>query len=578
MSRPTVFAMAPALLLATLTWSPVASALRVNACGEDAAIGPGLINLQMAILAGGDITFDCRGRAELHVRQSHTINQRTTIDGGGTVTLVVERSSLPTFTVAFQQQLQLRHITLRSAGTVPAGQSPGLATVLVGRRARSTWTDVTVNALARPLFVLQEGQGIIEGGSFTGGTDPLRVQDGYLEIGKNTAFTNWTTAVRMDKGRLRIAGATFRRSRLILSGCELAISDAVFEDNDVRTAGLSGGAIDTDCKGQIERSIFRNNKAVAGGAIELRAVRDLRLFRLRFFGNEATGDGGAVHRQAFLSFRNTPQRILSIHHTVFRGNVARNGGGAWIGSGIVDVRAAHFANNIAAQQAGALYGRALRVTRGTFVRNRAGQEGGAMHAYIARHPFAGLTTNVVSNTLVVQNDAPRGAGIYGSALRIINSTIADNQGPGIDGGQSTVAPAITVINSLLVANSGPDCFLASGNRGVIVDGGSNLQFPNGTCPGMPIRDPTLDPLYAPVVGSPALDGATLQVCVDGPVQGRDVYGEPRPQGRGCSIGAVEGAVDRLVYDRLKRRGHEVPRDLIQSLRDALSRFEQQRVR
>lgn len=129
-----------------------------------------------------------------------------------------------------------------------------------------------------------------------------------------------------------------------------------------------------------------------------------------------------------------------------------------------------------------------------------------------------------------------------------------------------------------MANSGPDCFLASGNRGVIVDGGSNLQFPNGTCPGVPIRDPTLDPLYAPVVGSPALDGATLQVCVDGPVQGRDVYGEPRPQGRGCSIGAVEGAVDRLVFDRLKRRGQEVPRDLIQSLRDALSRFEQRRVR
>src|SRR5260370_20563386 len=52
---------------------------------------------------------------------------------------------------------------------------------------------------------------------------------------------------------------------------------------------------------------------------------------------------------------------------------------------------------------------------------------------------------------------------------------------------------------------------------------------------------------------PATGGADLGACTTAPVNGVDVYGQRRPQGKGCTIGAVEGDIEDLLTRRLRGR-------------------------
>jgi hypothetical protein len=87
----------------------------------------------------------------------------------------------------------------------------------------------------------------------------------------------------------------------------------------------------------------------------------------------------------------------------------------------------------------------------------------------------------------------------------------------------------------------------------LIDLGNNLQYPDSSC-GASLRtaDPMLDSLYVPLLGGPALGGGRLTLCIPDPVSARDVFGHHRPQGKSCSIGAVEGSLEDLLHRRRAR--------------------------
>ena len=554
------------LALILFSFSATSSALEVTACASDTQAGAGT-NLKQAIAAGGVVTFRCAAGTRLLVADSHSLPADTVIDGGGAVTLVVRLDIAPAFVVGANQRLTITRLRLEGDRRVPGGRTPGITTVLVGNGGTAVWRGVLAQKLDRPMFVMQSGRAILEETSFSDGPDPVRTTgDAQLEV-RGGRFERMPGAIYADGGRVTIAGTRFTGSRLVLNHCELQIADATFSDNDVRGAGLSGGALDTDCKGLVTRTLFQNNRAVHGGAVNLRSLyEDIEFQRVRFIANQVTGDGGAIHREAYLALIRNPSVPMKIRYSVFRTNSAANGGAIFIGTGPVEMYASHFAENAATGNGGAIFATALRASRVTLIRNRAGQAGGAIHAYIASHPYHGLVTSTIANALIVQNEAPRGAGIYGGALRLVNSTVADNTGPGVDAGDSTVTPAITLTNSLFVTNTGGQCQGTAATAFAI--SGPNLQNPGTSCPGVAVADPYLDPVYAPVAGSPALGAGDMKTCLDMPVNGRDALGEPRPQGRnGCTIGAIENAVERQIWNRLIRRTDENPADLISQIRD-----------
>ena len=558
----------PVLAVTLLGLSAASQALEVTACASDSQTGAGT-NLQQAIAAAGTVSFRCPPGARLLVVGTHAVTADTIIDGGNAVTLVVRLGGGPALAVG-NSRLTLTRMRLEGETRVPIGRTPGITTLMVSGSGSAEFRNVVAHRLDRPLFVLQNGRAVIVESTFSDGPDPIRITgNGQLEI-RGGQFERMPSAVFADGGHVMIAGTRFLSSRLVMNNCEFLIEDASFRDNDARPTNASGGAIDTDCSGRVTRTLFQNNWAVNGGAVNLRALyKPVEFQRVRFISNHASADGGAIHRETYLAVRGRPATPLKLRYSVFRENFATRGGGFYIGSGVIDGYALHFAGNAASADGGGAYTRALRLTRGTFIRNRAGQSGGAIYAYIASHPFRNLVTTTLANILIAQNEAPKGAGIYGSAVRLVNSTIADNTGPGVDAGDSAVSPAITLTNTLIATNTGGEC-RGSLPTSFALDG-PNLQFPSASCPGVPVGDPYLDPVYAPVLGSPALGAADLRVCLDAPVNARDAIGEPRPQGRGCSLGAIEGAVERQVWDRLTRR-QEIPGDLIDEIRELARRL------
>jgi hypothetical protein len=108
-----------------------------------------------------------------------------------------------------------------------------------------------------------------------------------------------------------------------------------------------------------------------------------------------------------------------------------------------------------------------------------------------------------------------------------------------------------LINSIVVGNSGGNC--ASRDGVSFVDQGHNLQFPDASCaPTIAVADPKLDSLFVPGYFSPAFAAGDNSVCSAPPVGNRDVYGQPRPQGSVCTIGAVEGELQQVLYQRRYR--------------------------
>ena len=198
------------------------------------------------------------------------------------------------------------------------------------------------------------------------------------------------------------------------------------------------------------------------------------------------------------------------------------------------------------------------MARVTFVGNRASVSGGAING-----GPTGVERIQLGNGLIVKNIAPLGGGFNGRTLELINSTVADNQGGGINivpmpSGASATG-GLLLINSIVSKNMGGNC---GGENGSIIAGGPNIQFPDIGC-GASIRtvDPLLDMMYVPYTGSPARFAGEQTVCNQHKlVNGQDVYGSDRPTQERCAVGAVEHDLERHAI-RLLQRPRELPENV-----------------
>ncbi len=335
----------------------------------------------------------------------------------------------------------------------------------------------------------------------------------------------------------------------------MTIEGVTFENNNATgsaEAWHGGGALRVEDSSNVTviDSVFRNNRANAGGAIN-NLISILKIENSQFYDNTATdtrgAGGGAIYND---------MGKMTIKDSVFQGNSAPKLGGAiytyaktnnafsgpvkiirsWIddnrvtdpegnGGGIFHaefnklvIKDTTVSNNVAGRNGAGLFGSqnsTFKIINSTFSGNRLPVKGVGAGITIANGKTVMRHTTVADNFIGSDNGSD-GAGIkqWGGTFRIINSIIADNEGG--------------------YNNCGGD----------FIDGGGNVQYPGSSC-GSSIRtaDPKLGPLQdnggpAPthplLSGSKAINRADMDRC-----RPTDQRGTARPQGDGCDSGAYE---------------------------------------
>jgi hypothetical protein len=158
------------------------------------------------------------------------------------------------------------------------------------------------------------------------------------------------------------------------------------------------------------------------------------------------------------------------------------------------------------------------------------------------------------NTTVSGNQGI-GLRVQNTELDLVNSTVFGNTSNGFSFFSFDGSHALTVRNSILANNGGPDCMPFDQPAVMDFPGEHNLDS-DGSCPlddvaptvDLPSTDPQLGPLafhggrirtHVPLVGSPVIDAGNNDRC-----ESPDQRGAPRPLdvvggGAVCDLGAVE---------------------------------------
>src|SRR5262249_26848628 len=143
----------------------------------------------------------------------------------------------------------------------------------------------------------------------------------------------------------------------------------------------------------------------------------------------------------------------------------------------------------------------------------------------------------VANSLFAENAVTDGGGaIEVGPIELFNVTVARNSGIGLVADVHGSPPDRPVVaNAIFSENSAGNC------RGVGATAfrGRNLQFGPRDCPEVPDEDPFLDPLYVPIIGSPALFLGDVAVCRAAPVSRKDIVFQSRATDDRCALGAFE---------------------------------------
>ncbi len=244
----------------------------------------------------------------------------------------------------------------------------------------------------------------------------------------------------------------------------------------------------------------------------------------------------------------------------FEDNRAKSGAGLDLGdftesTTSLDAAAVTFARNQASVDGGGIHGQsvAAKISRGVFSDNRAGRNGGAL----SLSTFTPRSV-ILANTMLVQNQAGGlGSALIGNSMKLVNSTVADNQGIALSLFTPTPASfnSIELVNTVVSQNTGGNCSPGLG-AAQFLNSGNNLQFPAASCGnGIQSADPQLGGVYAPIAGSPAYAGGNVAICAAQPISNRDVFGQLRQIDGFCTIGAVE----REPEDKVKQtRAAEPP--------------------
>jgi predicted outer membrane repeat protein len=522
----------------------------VTLCSVDTQAGSG-VNLRDAVAMGGRITFSCPANTVIRVTARRTIDSVIEIDGGNNVTLDAggTTSLFRSSSGLHNRTLTIRNIGIKGGktdadGFVPPGTAGAITISFTGGVNHAVFDHVqisgTENAISIPF-----GSVTVTNSQFAG--DSGRV----LQVGNDVG-----EAASLDVHHVTITGVSGEAFWSI--GATVLIEDATVSGNTDSTGRASefskgtleihnsrfsntwnsatcGGAINTSSRTIIANTTFTNNRSnCGGGAVYIAGPASaVDLHAVTFTGNQTAGRGGAV------AFENLTGKVQIVHGE-FRNNSAAWGGAvsAYYSAPspvVVNAAALSFKANTASQGGGAFYieNVGLQLTRGIFVDNKAKQGAALMLA------GAGPQSLVLGNAIVARNASSSGAAIQAISGRIVNSTIAGNQGAGLSS-----AGSVQVINTVISGSTAKNCVSAGGT---IADGGANVQFPGTDCPAtIPVADPLLDNFYVPDLNSPLQRAGNNAACMALPVSGVDVYGQVRPKAIRCDIGAVEGDIETVL--------------------------------
>jgi len=577
---------------AVVTIGMPADAAVVTQCMNDRGAGGGL-NLADAIRQGGVVTFDCKGAATIQMSATHQVERDVVIDGGGVITL---RDGTEAMFASPKQGASIELKGLKFQGTKQQIIRQGFDTTSAVIISGSTFTDT------EGPFTLQ-GPVTVKDSVFTNTKLGAVTTFGTLSIERSrfegtreapavavlTLAPDATTRIVDSVFTGNFAGAVSIVNQTTDRNHTLEIVRGFFSNNSSDKSALVGagnGAVSfhcgfaaRNCIAKISSTRFANNKTndSDGGALHFLGVVDISIRNARFDNNSAQLDGGAISSEPTVRVQGggapnpnaATNAKLQLQHTVFKNNRARAGGAVSTVRGNIVGQAVTFVGNQATETGGAVFVRegALRLARAVFVENRADKGGSAvsLQGLIDKGggPEPPIEGSIFANTLAVRNSAAMGGTIEigdtfnGKDIRLINATIMDNTGAGIqiEPGRDASRP-ITLQNTIIASNSLGNCSVgataqqpgAIGSR--FINGGNNLLFPTNTCAAdIPVAKPNLDTLYLPVLGSPAKSNGDNATCLADPVSARDVYGKRRPQGASCSIGAAEGDLEKEVADR-----------------------------
>lgn len=532
---------------------------KVTACKSDVQTGAGL-NLAAAMAGGGIVDIACGAKDTLLVTQTHVVVAPVTLRGIATLKAA---SAHAMFDV--RGDLTLRGLTLTNpyvglgAAAYPRGVASGPGSLTLAR-AQVTGSvnpisveTVTVQEQSR--FQNNSGHVLISAGiASISDSDFVDNPDAIVLQSNRPPGSGRTTVAWIDHGRFRHNRAAVQwRGRLTVRSSDFQSNGSMLYDGGA--VRLAVGAAEVD------NSTFDGNTAPNGGAIWLESGA-LTVLRSVFRHNSARNDGGA------LGAGDTGAATMVVRYSTFTDNRAQRGGAIRLTSAGAAPTLVGGPNTFARNQAergGAIFSEVggLQLQRGVFLDNVATAEGGAIYASRRGPVWAAL----LANSVVARNQAPVGAGVSGAAVTLINTTVAGNRGPGLTLTPLShfalpgSRPTLGLHNALLAGNRGGNCAAAPAGL-VVLQNGHNLQFPSADCPGAAVADPKLSPLFEPGADSPARIGGDTATCLAAPVLGRDVYGALRPQGKACSVGAVEGLIDPRVFQtRLQRLAERARRNL-----------------
>ena len=533
---------------------------QVTLCQVDTEVGTG-VNLRDAIASGGKITFACPPQSVIRVTQLHDLFAVTEIDGENRITLDGGEST-SIFVLGRPQQLPHLQLpfgsfTLRNLAIRRGKPEPGRGAITITFPLSSshfTLDHVEITETERPVLVVA-GTFVVKNSRFIDNNGPVLDFRSSVSLGPNS-----TAPFLVSKGTVSISNSSFQHNRG--SALQTDNADVTLESIDVlgrsdpneRGSVFKGGSVtirnsrfrnvwsNSQCGGALQSSgqtniantVFSGNRSsCGGGAVYVSGPdSDTTLRAVTFESNESSGRGGAISFDEFGA-------SIQVKFSEFRNNRADFGGALAINAAATlhaDFRGSglSFKNNSATRSGAALYvsGANFQLSRGIFVENRPAAGGVLTFAVGHTPPF------VLGNLLVARNAGPMA--LEGAVGNLVNSTVADNDGVGIQ-----VSGKLRVANSVIANNKKQNCQLA-GSAAALIDGGANLQFPGGACDAIPSSDPLLDNFYVPDPSSP-LQGAGLDpICQAAPVFNRDVYGQRRPRSVHCTIGAVEGDIDQLI--------------------------------
>lgn len=315
----------------------------------------------------------------------------------------------------------------------------------------------------------------------------------------------------------------------------LVIENVTFDLN--RSTAGTGGAIWSSGALTIRNSRFVENEALHGGAIYSSATAPISIVDSTFTGNKATtftSYGGAINLNGAALANIVASRFVE-NETRYAGGALRLGA-----SSAVTITSSLFQGNVSSNSGSAIDNRGTLLLRQSLLHSNQASAMGTGGSL-----FNNGDATVV-NTTIANNRGP-GVDTFGAhTTRIFNSTISGNQSYGFQGGYGILAGSGTVVlkNTIMHGNA-PNCQIYG--SATLTSEGFNISS-DATCAlaatdDMVSTDPLLAPLgnfggptlsMHPLPGSPAIDNGQCDASIL-----VDQRGIARPAGDACDIGAVE---------------------------------------